>query len=352
MRLPSSVGTLALTVVVGGLVTSMAAATSGPSGVSPGRPDESALIDTRCPTFSWTAEPDAAGYEIVVLEWTPGVGEREPTLRQTIAGGAVSWTPSLDLCLEWGGSYAWSVSAQDESAWSKPLLFSVASREVALAGSPVAAELDSAGDGRTPGSPVEAAVDVPPSAQAPPGSTTPVASDGEPSAPASDQLMIGGIPVTLESYDHSFVFDKLAGGITQATSTSFVEIASVSIDLDSHCTFPFTTRWNLLVMANAVAFSLGATDAAKGDLAVSVDDPTGSDVGNSDLQSFSVDELGSVTSLAGVSLFSLLQDVGTGTREISLLARRSNLTSANIAFNNYRLGAMALGFDCELFLPP
>jgi hypothetical protein len=61
--------------------------------------------------------------------------EAQPVLRQRIAGSALGWTPSLDRCLERGGRYAWSVRAlgpKEESEWSRPNLFRVASAPSAV----------------------------------------------------------------------------------------------------------------------------------------------------------------------------------------------------------------------------
>jgi hypothetical protein len=260
----------------------------------------------------------------------------------------------LDRCLEWGGRYAWSVKAVgSESGWSELLLFQVASPEIAQP-----RWLDGSREAPTEGDRGEEIGAVggdvaPPTASSPPAAAA--TEDAQPStvAPASDLLVVGGVPVTLESYDHSMVFNKGAGGLPQVTTTSFAELGSVSIELADRCTSPlFVTRWNLLAMANAVAFSLEAGNAARGDLAVSVDDATGANIGNSDIQSFSVNGLGEDLSLTGASMFTMLEDVSAGTREIYLLARRENLSSASIGFNSFRLGVLALGFDCELIFPP
>ena len=56
--------------------------------------------------------------------------EAQPVLRQTFAGTASSWTPSLDRCLERGGRYAWAVQSVGQSkagTWSSPRLFEIAS---------------------------------------------------------------------------------------------------------------------------------------------------------------------------------------------------------------------------------
>ena len=83
-----------------------------------------------CPTFSWSLSDGAEGYEVVVY----GVDDRgeagvEPVLSATLPVGVQSWTPSAERCLEWGGSYAWSVRALDGDGageWSGAELFEVA----------------------------------------------------------------------------------------------------------------------------------------------------------------------------------------------------------------------------------
>jgi hypothetical protein len=323
----------------------------GPRGVSPGRFEGPARIDTRCPTFSWVGQPDASGYEIVVLAWTPDEPRTETTLRQTLPAGALSWTPALDQCLEWGGRYAWSVSVPGAAGgWSKPLLFEVVSHEAWLAGSrqePAAGS--AAGFTSTESLPDARPIspELPTREVAPP-----VAASPAPNAPASNLLMVNGIPVALESYDHALVFTEETSGVPDVTTTSFVALGSVSITLPPRCSLPFVTRWNVLALANAVAFSLDASDAAVGDLGISLDDPTGSSVGNADVQTFSVDGLLTATSLEGIALFKLFEDVGPGSHEIRVLGRRDDLGSADFRFNNLRIFAMALGFDCQLLLPP
>ena len=100
-----------------------------PVAVSPGSPTGS-LIGDECPTFSWGAVDGAKFYELVVYRVEADMEEARPVLSERIAGSALSWTPSLDRCLERGGQYAWSVRAAgggDASDWSPPSLFEVAS---------------------------------------------------------------------------------------------------------------------------------------------------------------------------------------------------------------------------------
>jgi len=98
--------------------------------VSPGSPSDAALVEARCPAFSWAEVAGARSYELVVYQIDEDGEEPGPVLRQSFAGSVSSWTPSLDRCLERGGRYAWSLRAigkKNPSAWSSPSLFEVAS---------------------------------------------------------------------------------------------------------------------------------------------------------------------------------------------------------------------------------
>ncbi len=117
--------------VVAGLVTaSSGLAGQSPVAVSPGDASKLALVEARCPTFSWGEVDGATSYELVVYRLGEEGEEARPVLGETFAGSASSWTPSLDRCLERGGQYAWSVRAvgrKEASEWSVPSLFEVAS---------------------------------------------------------------------------------------------------------------------------------------------------------------------------------------------------------------------------------
>ncbi len=107
-----------------------ARAAEAPVAVSPGDASKLVRVEFRCPTFSWGALPDAKSYELVVYRLRSEGDQEAPLIRKNISGSALSWTPSLDRCLERGGRYAWSVramGAKDESEWSQPNLFEVAS---------------------------------------------------------------------------------------------------------------------------------------------------------------------------------------------------------------------------------
>jgi hypothetical protein len=124
------------------LTATLAAAGSPPDSISPGEKGAVVVVGDSCPTFSWTLDPSADGYEIVVFELVGHDVAHQAVehLRRELPAGALAWTPSLDLCLEPGETYAWSVRARragGEVAWSEPRLFEVSS-------GPSLAELDHA----------------------------------------------------------------------------------------------------------------------------------------------------------------------------------------------------------------
>jgi hypothetical protein len=123
-----------------------AARLAAPVVVSPGAPTAIALVESRCPTFSWGGVEGAARYELVVhrlddpasyaaasgapldLEWLEP--SAEPVLAREVPGAAHSFTPSLELCLEPGVRYAWMLRARDDAdgagPWSEPGMLEVA----------------------------------------------------------------------------------------------------------------------------------------------------------------------------------------------------------------------------------
>lgn len=117
------------------LAPSTRAATSGtpvPEAVSPGHKAGVARVGDVCPTFSWTAVPGAEWYELVAHVIGVAKGESREVLRQELPGGATSWTPSLEACLERSRRYAWSVRAKGDGGvteWSAPSLFQVQTAE-------------------------------------------------------------------------------------------------------------------------------------------------------------------------------------------------------------------------------
>ena len=105
-----------------------ALAIEAPVAVSPGDSSKLALVEDRCPTFSWGVVSGARSYALVVYRFGGESEEARPVLRETLVGSASSWTPSLDRCLERGGQYAWNVravSSKETSDWSAPSLFEV-----------------------------------------------------------------------------------------------------------------------------------------------------------------------------------------------------------------------------------
>ena len=109
-------------------------------GVSPGALDRLAVVETRCPTFSWGAEYGAQAYEIVgysLSEETDrevGLSSKNEVLFTRVTGSATAWTPSAEQCFAPGGRYVWFVRAVTEliddqvieaGEWSAGRYFSV-----------------------------------------------------------------------------------------------------------------------------------------------------------------------------------------------------------------------------------
>ena len=87
------------------VLCSAAWAAESPVAVSPGASSKLALVEARCPTFSWGSVARAGSYELVVYRLGEEGEEPQPVFRQNFAGSVTSWTPSLDRCLERGGQY-------------------------------------------------------------------------------------------------------------------------------------------------------------------------------------------------------------------------------------------------------
>lgn len=120
--------TAAFTVLVLGFC-SVAWGAESPVAVSPGD-EKGALIEGRCPTFSWGEVEGAKSYDLIVYRVGEENEDEKPVLRRSFPGSVDGWTPALDQCLERGGQYAWSVRAvggKGASEWSAPSLFEVAS---------------------------------------------------------------------------------------------------------------------------------------------------------------------------------------------------------------------------------
>jgi hypothetical protein len=111
--------------------------------VSPGDPAVLAIVEERCPTFSWAQSQGAESYELVIFELAEDedssaaeiesavetLTDTRPTLRVDLPSGSSSWTPSSRHCLESGKSYAWALrplAPNHEMAWSEAYLFEVA----------------------------------------------------------------------------------------------------------------------------------------------------------------------------------------------------------------------------------
>lgn len=111
------------------------AAAQPPTPVSPGDAEGGAVVQSRCPTFSWTGIEGVRGYELALYRLVEeaaaeGSTEAEPELlaRVQLPAGSTGWTPSLGRCPERGGSYAWSVRALETARageWSEASLFEV-----------------------------------------------------------------------------------------------------------------------------------------------------------------------------------------------------------------------------------
>lgn len=108
-----------------------ASALAVPVAVSPGGEAAVAEAGSACPTFSWSAEAEAAGYELVVYALEPdGEAAAEPALTRSLPAGVSSWSASGGDCLAPGQSYAWAVRAEggERGEWSDARFFRVPSR--------------------------------------------------------------------------------------------------------------------------------------------------------------------------------------------------------------------------------
>lgn len=119
--------------VLGGallLAPAVAVATlPGPVPVSPGSDLGVAVVESRCPTFSWGSVAAARAYELIVYKLGEDGEPTAPELRRGFPAGVTSWTPTLESCLERGGHYAWAIraiTAEDSMPWSPATLFEIA----------------------------------------------------------------------------------------------------------------------------------------------------------------------------------------------------------------------------------
>ena len=111
------------------------AAAQPPTPVSPGDAEGGAVVQSRCPTFSWTGIEGVRGYELALYRLVEEAGaegatEAEPELlaQVRLPAGSTGWTPSLGRCPERGGTYAWSIRALESARageWSEASLFEV-----------------------------------------------------------------------------------------------------------------------------------------------------------------------------------------------------------------------------------
>ena len=107
-----------------------------PVAVSPGSESGVAVVGQICPTFSWTAVDWASKYRVVVFEavgtevpaYEQIAAVASPVLNREVIGRALSWTPSAEERLRYGGLYIWYVQAADLSGqgrWSEGRAFKV-----------------------------------------------------------------------------------------------------------------------------------------------------------------------------------------------------------------------------------
>jgi predicted regulator of Ras-like GTPase activity (Roadblock/LC7/MglB family) len=110
------------------MLISAAMALGSANPVSPGHLERFAPISGECPAFSWTADSEAGGYELVIYRVDSEQESSATVLTMAFPAGATSWTPSTERCLAPGERYAWSVRALDlegRGGWSEVRLFEV-----------------------------------------------------------------------------------------------------------------------------------------------------------------------------------------------------------------------------------
>ncbi len=114
-----------------------------PVAVSPASDHGLAVVEARCPTFSWTSVANQDGYELVVYRLAPATKggadariDAQPVLAVRVPSAANSWTPTLERCLAEGERYAWSIRPRNEGSqgdWSEPSFFQIAPQVSAAA---------------------------------------------------------------------------------------------------------------------------------------------------------------------------------------------------------------------------
>ncbi len=128
-----------LAVTVAWVAVAGQALAAAPVAVSPGQLDRVALVESRCPTFSWGAVAGASAFELAAfalpepLTGDVELSEENQVLAERVAGAATSWTPS-GACFAAGGRYVWFVravlaeedgEAAELSEWSEGRYFAV-----------------------------------------------------------------------------------------------------------------------------------------------------------------------------------------------------------------------------------
>ncbi len=93
---------------------------SATEGVSPGDTGRLAVVEVRCPTFSWGEDDGTVAYELVAYILPEDASQTAELTADTevmfarVAGSATSWTPSAEQCFAPGGRYVWFVRAVTE----------------------------------------------------------------------------------------------------------------------------------------------------------------------------------------------------------------------------------------------
>ena len=109
-----------ITALVALMLVGLATPALATETVSPGAFDRLSVVETRCPTFSWGEDDDAAAYELVAYLLPEDMAQHVEFTAETevmytsVAGSATSWTPSAEQCFAPGGRYVWFVRAVTE----------------------------------------------------------------------------------------------------------------------------------------------------------------------------------------------------------------------------------------------
>ena len=84
----SQVGVLVVGVIFVGQVSAWAA--EPPVAVSPGRAEMGAVVESRCPTFTWGMVPGAMSYDLLVYQVDEESEDTKPVLRESFPGSVTS----------------------------------------------------------------------------------------------------------------------------------------------------------------------------------------------------------------------------------------------------------------------